>query len=103
MDGVPLRGKNKEEREAARQARFRVGMVFQYPEHQLFEETVYADIAFGPRNQRLSESEVEARVKEAMDLVHLVIETVLPLHFPAESADVQPLRGYSLLRLVILY
>ena len=71
VDGVPLRGKNKEEREAARQARFRVGMVFQYPEHQLFEETVYADIAFGPRNQRLSESEVEARVKEAMDLVHL--------------------------------
>ncbi|WP_040571150.1 energy-coupling factor transporter ATPase [Selenomonas noxia] len=71
VDGVPLRGKNKEEREAARQARFRVGMVFQYPEHQLFEETVYADIAFGPRNQGLSESEVEARVKEAMDLVHL--------------------------------
>ena len=54
-----------------RSARFRVGMVFQYPEHQLFEETVYEDIAFGPHNQGLSETEVERRVQESMELVHL--------------------------------
>ena len=69
VDGVDLAEKTKE----AMVKRHSVGMVFQYPEHQLFEETVYADIAFGPRNQGLSESEVEARVKEAMDLVHLPV------------------------------
>lgn len=71
VDGVSLYGKSKQEKEEARKARFRVGMVFQYPEHQLFEETVYADIAFGPRNQGLTDAEVEARVREAMELVHL--------------------------------
>lgn len=48
-----------------------VGLVFQYPEYQLFEETVAKDIAFGPKNQGLSEDEIEIRVKEAMDLVGL--------------------------------
>ena len=48
-----------------RQARFRVGLVFQYPEYQLFEETVYKDIAFGPRNMKLSEAEIDRRVREA--------------------------------------
>ena len=71
VDGVSLYGKSKAEKEAARTARFRVGMVFQYPEHQLFEETVYEDIAFGPRNQGLTDGEVETRVREAMELVHL--------------------------------
>lgn len=71
VDGVSLHGKNRKEKEAARAARFRVGMVFQYPEHQLFEETVYEDIAFGPRNQGVTDSEVETRVREAMELVHL--------------------------------
>lgn len=71
VDGVSLHGKNRKEKEAARAARFRVGMVFQYPEHQLFEETVYEDIAFGPRNQGRTDSEVETRVREAMELVHL--------------------------------
>ena len=71
VDGIRLHGKTKKEKEAARTARFRVGMVFQYPEHQLFEETVYEDIAFGPRNQGLSDAEVEARVSEAMELVCL--------------------------------
>ena len=52
-----------------RDVRFRVGMVFQYPEHQLFEETVYKDIAFGPRNMGLSEDEVKSRVLEAADMV----------------------------------
>ncbi len=48
-----------------REARRHVGLVFQYPEYQLFEETVYADIAFGPRNMKLSEAEVDERVREA--------------------------------------
>lgn len=51
--------------------RRKVGLVFQYPEHQLFEETVYKDIAFGPQNLGLSENEIEERVKEAMELVKL--------------------------------
>ena len=46
-------------------ARFRVGLVFQYPEYQLFEETVFRDIAFGPKNMRLSEDEVRRRVLRA--------------------------------------
>ncbi|MBQ2899164.1 MAG: energy-coupling factor transporter ATPase [Oscillospiraceae bacterium] len=48
-----------------RRFRFRVGLVFQYPEHQLFEETVRKDIAFGPKNMGLSDEEIEARVLEA--------------------------------------
>ena len=52
-----------------RQARFRVGLVFQYPEYQLFEETVYKDIAFGPRNMGLSKDEIDRRVREAADFV----------------------------------
>jgi len=48
-----------------RRVRFEVGMVFQYPEHQLFEETVRRDIAFGPRNMGLSDEEVERRVQKA--------------------------------------
>ena len=47
----------------------RVGLVFQYPEYQLFEETVYRDIAFGPKNQGLSEAELDARVREAAAFV----------------------------------
>ncbi len=52
-----------------RQARFRVGLVFQYPEYQLFEETVYKDIAFGPKNMGLSEEEIDKRVREAAGFV----------------------------------
>ena len=48
-----------------RQIRFRVGLVFQYPEYQLFEESVYRDIAFGPKNMGLSEDEIRARVLRA--------------------------------------
>ena len=54
-----------------RQARFRVGLVFQYPEYQLFEETVYKDIAFGPKNMGLSPEEVDRRVREAAGFVGL--------------------------------
>ena len=52
-----------------RQSRFRVGLVFQYPEYQLFEETVYKDIAFGPKNMGLSQEEIDRRVREAAGFV----------------------------------
>ncbi|MDP4109311.1 MAG: energy-coupling factor transporter ATPase [Bacillota bacterium] len=51
--------------------RFRAGMVFQYPEYQLFEETVFLDIAFGPKNMGLKQSEIEERVLEAVEFVGL--------------------------------
>ena len=54
-----------------RQARFRVGLVFQYPEYQLFEETVYKDIAFGPKNMGLKPDEIDRRVRESAKLVGL--------------------------------
>ena len=54
-----------------RDIRFKVGLVFQYPEYQLFEETVYRDIAFGPKNMGLSDDEIDRRVKETMRLVEL--------------------------------
>lgn len=57
------------DKKLTRQARFRVGLVFQYPEYQLFEETVYRDIAFGPKNMGLSEEEVDRRVREAAGFV----------------------------------
>ena len=57
------------DKKLTRQARFRVGLVFQYPEYQLFEETVYRDIAFGPKNMGLSSEEVDRRVREAAALV----------------------------------
>lgn len=57
-----------------RQCRFRVGLVFQYPEYQLFEETVYKDIAFGPKNMGLKADEVDRRVREAAALVGLTQE-----------------------------
>ena len=54
-----------------RRTRFQVGLVFQYPEYQLFEETIYKDIAFGPRNMGLDEKEVDRRVREAAYFVGL--------------------------------
>ena len=54
-----------------RQTRFQVGLVFQYPEYQLFEETVYQDISFGPKNMGLDEAEVDRRVREAAHFVGL--------------------------------
>ncbi len=59
------------DKKLTRQARFRVGLVFQYPEYQLFEETVYRDIAFGPKNMGLHPEEVDRRVREAANFVGL--------------------------------
>lgn len=70
IDGVDITDKNTNLREI----RQKVGLVFQYPEHQLFEESIYKDIAFGPKNLGLSEEEVRDRVREAMELVGLDYE-----------------------------
>ena len=67
---ILLSGKNIwAEPKKIRSVRFRVGLVFQYPEYQLFEETVYKDIAFGPKNMGLSEEEIRARVLRAAGFV----------------------------------
>lgn len=71
LDGVDLAGKTKE----ARAARNKSGMVFQYPEQQLFAETVYEDIAFGPKNMGLPYEEIKERVTDAMRFVGLDFET----------------------------
>ncbi len=62
------------DKKLTRQARFRVGLVFQYPEYQLFEETVYKDIAFGPKNMGLDSKEIDRRVREAAAVVGLTEE-----------------------------
>ena len=67
VDGEDLNGEHVNRR----LLRQRIGLVFQYPEYQLFEETVAKDIAFGPKNQGLSESEIDQRVRYAMENVHL--------------------------------
>ena len=69
IDGERLSGKK-----AARRARSHVGVVFQYPERQLFAATVFDDVAFGPRNLGLPASEVEARTRSALEMVHLDFE-----------------------------
>ncbi len=56
--------------------RKRIGLVFQYPEYQLFEETVAKDVAFGPKNLGLSEQEIDERVREALELVGLDYEQI---------------------------
>ncbi|MBQ8682339.1 MAG: energy-coupling factor transporter ATPase [Selenomonadales bacterium] len=67
VDGIDLHAQKADSIAARRN----VGMVFQYPEYQLFEETIAADIAFGPRNFGLDEAEIEIRVREAMDFADL--------------------------------
>ena len=59
-----------------REIRFQVGLVFQYPEYQLFEETVYKDIAFGPTNMKLDAAEIDRRIHAAADAVNLPEETL---------------------------
>ena len=67
IDGEDLNGEHVDRRKL----RQRIGLVFQYPEYQLFEETVSKDIAFGPKNQGLSAAEIDERVRYAMETVHL--------------------------------
>ncbi|NLM85717.1 MAG: energy-coupling factor transporter ATPase [Clostridiales bacterium] len=74
---VLLDGEDINQKGASRRAlRFKVGLVFQYPEHQLFEETVYKDIAFGPKNMGLKDEEIDLRVKNAMAQVGLVFDEI---------------------------
>jgi len=70
IDGIKLNS----EKVNLKDIRRKIGLVFQYPEHQLFEETVYEDIAFGPKNLNLSKEKIDKRVKEAMELVNLDFE-----------------------------
>ena len=71
VDGV-----NTKEKKTRRDIRFKVGLVFQYPENQLFEETVAKDIAFGPKNMGLCDEEIQKRVKNSMEAVGLDYETI---------------------------
>ena len=72
---IIVEGLNITEKKAnLKEVRQKVGLVFQYPEHQLFEETIYKDIAFGPKNLGLSENEVQTRVKESMESTGLDFE-----------------------------
>lgn len=63
-----------ENKSQIRQVRFRVGLVFQYPEYQIFEETVYKDIAFGPKNMQLSEHEIDRRVRSTAEKVGITAQ-----------------------------
>ena len=72
---VIIDGINSKDKSKRKAARFKVGLVFQYPENQLFEETIAKDIAFGPKNMGLKEDEIDKRVKEAMAKVGLDYET----------------------------
>lgn len=78
---VTVDGLDTREKKLRPEVRAKVGMVFQYPEYQLFEETVREDVAFGPKNMKLPEKEIEARVMEAMKLVGLP---------PADFAEKSP-------------
>ena len=74
VDGININ--QKEVKRKLKELRMKVGIVFQYPEYQLFEETVERDIAFGPRNLGLPEQEVQQRVKDAMKLLRLDYEAL---------------------------
>lgn len=71
---VRVAGLDAREKKSLRSLRFKVGMVFQYPEYQLFEDTVAKDVAFGPKNMKLEKDEVERRVRRAMQVVGLPYE-----------------------------
>lgn len=73
---VLLDGADLADKKTQKTCRGAVGVVFQYPEHQLFAQTVYDDVAFGPRNLGLSEDEVDARVHEALENVSLDFDTL---------------------------
>lgn len=70
-----------------RKVRFQVGMVFQYPEYQLFEETVYKDISFGPKNMGLTDSEIDKRVRDAARFVDLSGELLYKSPFDLSGGE----------------
>ena len=72
-----------------RETRFRVGLVFQYPEYQLFEETVYQDIAFGPKNMGLTKDEIDRRVREAAGFVGIPEENLQKSPFELSGGQKQ--------------
>lgn len=85
---VLLDGKNiHENKQTLFDARFRVGLCFQYPEYQLFEETVYKDIAFGPTNMGLSKSEIDERVREAAKYVGIPDEMLVKSPFDLSGGE----------------
>ena len=86
VDGEDI-NKDKKTRRAVKN---KVGLVFQYPEHQLFEETVYADISFGPKNMGLSKEEIDVRVREAAGFVG--VDEELFEHSPLELSGGQKRR-----------
>ena len=71
LDGNDIWDKSKDAKKETRKICFRVGLVMQYPEYQLFEETIYEDIAYGPKNMKLSKEEIDERVREAVKFVGL--------------------------------
>ncbi len=74
-------------KQSIREARFQVGLCFQYPEYQLFEETVYKDIAFGPKNMKLGEDEVDRRVRAAAEYVGLKEELLQKSPFDLSGGE----------------
>ncbi len=68
---VVVQGMSATDKKTLKNLRFKVGMVFQYPEYQLFADTVEKDVAFGPKNMKLSKEEIDARVRKAMNVVGL--------------------------------
>ena len=91
---VILDGENiwtKENRKKIRQVRFAVGLCFQYPEYQIFEEDVYKEIAFGPKQMGLDEAEIDKRIRKSMEFVGLSFDEFSKNHrltFPVVKKDV---------------
>lgn len=85
VDDVDISSKGAE----AKKARNKVGMVFQYPEHQIFAETIFQDVAFGPRNKGLSEEEVEKQVKPLSFVGTVTIHLPIARRFNYQAIDSQ--------------
>ncbi len=71
VSSVVVNGLSATEKKTLKQLRFEVGIVFQYPEYQLFEDTVKKDVAYGPKNMKLPQEEIDARVRRALEVVGL--------------------------------
>lgn len=75
------------DKKTLREARFNVGLCFQYPEYQLFEETAYKDISFGPKNMGLSDDEIDKRVRRAAEFVGVTDEMLLKSPFDLSGGE----------------